>query len=212
MEEAPPVSDHSLWVERFRPKKLEDVIGNANLKETVRLWIEHKDIPHILFFSCPGTGKTSIAKILIDLIPCDSLMINASDENGVNDIRNKVQDFCMTMGVQPLKIMFLDECLDENTIVWVLRDGGVIKLPIKELLPDTDLVKSLNIKSEKIEWMPFVLIDKGIREVYSMQLSNGETIICTGTHKWYVKDLDGSVVKMTVDDIMKNNISEIISF
>ena len=139
-------------------------------------------------------------------------MINASDENGVNDIRNKVQDFCMTMGVQPLKIMFLDECLDENTIVWVLRDGGVIKLPIKELLPDTDLVKSLNIKSEKIEWMPFVLIDKGIREVYSMQLSNGETIICTGTHKWYVKDLDGSVVKMTVDDIMKNNISEIISF
>ena len=109
MEEMPEVSDHSLWVERYRPKKLDDFIGSQAVKETLQLWLEKKDIPHLLFFSSPGTGKTSIGKILIRQIPCDSLVINASDENGVDDIRNKVQDFCMTMGMQPLKIMFLDE-------------------------------------------------------------------------------------------------------
>jgi replication factor C small subunit len=109
MEEAPQVPDHSLWVERYRPRKFDDFIGSDSVKETLNLWLQKKDIPHILFFSSPGTGKTSIGKMLTNLIPCDSLLINASDENGVDDIRNKVQDFCMTMGMQPLKIMFLDE-------------------------------------------------------------------------------------------------------
>ena len=109
MEDAPQVPDHSLWVERYRPKKFEDFIGSEMVKETLKLWLEKKDIPHLLFFSSPGTGKTSIGKMLVNLIPCDSMIINASDENGVDDIRNKVQDFCITMGMRPLKIMFLDE-------------------------------------------------------------------------------------------------------
>lgn len=109
MEDAPPVLDHSLWVERYRPKQMADLIGTQSIKETLKIWMTNKDIPHILFFSSPGTGKTSISKMLIKSIPCDSLIINASDENGVDDIRNKVQDFCMTIGFHPLKIMFLDE-------------------------------------------------------------------------------------------------------
>jgi len=103
------VPDHSLWVERYRPKTVEELIASPAVKETLQLWLKNKDIPHLLFFSSPGTGKTSIGKILIKHIPCDSLLINASDENGVDSIRNKVQDFCMTMGAQPLKVMFLDE-------------------------------------------------------------------------------------------------------
>ena len=109
MEETPEVSDHGLWVERYRPKNLEELIASPAVRETLQLWLQNKDIPHLLFFGSPGTGKTSIGKIIIKHIPCDSLIINASDENGVDSIRNKVQDFCMTMGMQPLKVMFLDE-------------------------------------------------------------------------------------------------------
>ena len=109
MDTPADVSDHSLWVERYRPKTADELIGSPAVKETLAEWLKNKDIPHLLFFSSPGTGKTSIGKILIKHIPCDSLLINASDENGVDSIRNKVQDFCMTMGTQPLKVMFLDE-------------------------------------------------------------------------------------------------------
>lgn len=109
MEEAPKEFHHTIWVEKWRPKTLDSLVGSPALKETIEIWLRNKDIPHLLFFSSPGTGKTSIGKILVEQIPCDSLIINASDENGVDDIRDKVQDFCMTMGTQPLKIMFLDE-------------------------------------------------------------------------------------------------------
>lgn len=109
MEDKAQVSDHGLWVERYRPKKLEQFIGSPSVRETLELWLQKKDIPHLLFFSSPGTGKTSIGKMLVNSIPCDSLIINASDENKVDDIRNKVQDFCITMGMKNLKIMFLDE-------------------------------------------------------------------------------------------------------
>ncbi|HOS15549.1 MAG TPA: AAA family ATPase [Bacteroidales bacterium] len=109
MEERVPVSDHSLWVERYRPRNFEDFIGNSTLKETLKMWVEKKDIPHLLLYSSPGTGKTSLGKMIVDLIPCDYLIINASDENGVDSIRDKVQEFCMTMGMRNLKVMFLDE-------------------------------------------------------------------------------------------------------
>lgn len=109
MEETAQVPDHSLWTERYRPRCLEDFIGSPSVRETLKIWLESKDVPHLLFFSSPGTGKTSLGKMLVKLIPCDSLCINASDENKVDDIRNKVQDFCITMGVRPLKILFLDE-------------------------------------------------------------------------------------------------------
>jgi replication factor C small subunit len=109
MEETAQVPDHTLLVERYRPKSLDDFIGSQSVKETLKIWLDSKDIPHLLFFGSPGTGKTSLGKMIVKLIPCDSLVINASDENKVDDIRNKVQDFCVTMGVRPLKIMFLDE-------------------------------------------------------------------------------------------------------
>jgi DNA polymerase III delta prime subunit len=109
MEEAPKVPDHSLWFQRYRPSTVEEFVGSPAVIETIKNWLANKEIPHLIFFSSPGTGKTSLGKIICKHIPCDFLEINASDENKVDDIRNKVQDFCITMGMKNLKIMFLDE-------------------------------------------------------------------------------------------------------
>ena len=99
-----------LWVEKYRPLTLDTYIGNDHLKSKVRVYLESGDLPHLLYYGKAGTGKTTLAKILVKNIECDHLYINASDENSVDTVRNKVRQFASTVGFKDLKIIILDEC------------------------------------------------------------------------------------------------------
>ena len=211
LEDQEKVTSHTIWVEKYRPVNLDEFIGSNDIRATLNKWISNKEVPHALFYSSPGTGKTSIAKILVNNIDCDSLIINASDENSVDDIRNKVQDFAMTMGIQPLKIIVLDECLDENTLVWILRDGIEQRIIIKDLKQDLDLVMSYNFTKKIIEWRPFYLISHGIKETYELEFENGEVVICTDTHKWYVKDDNNNIIRVKTSDIISGKYDYILT-
>jgi replication factor C small subunit len=101
--------NHSLWVEKYRPSKLDDYVGNEHLKNKVSGYIENEDVPHLLFFGKAGTGKTTLAKLIVSSIDCDVMMINASDENNVETVRNKVKNFASSMGFKKYKIIILDE-------------------------------------------------------------------------------------------------------
>jgi len=101
--------NHSLWVEKYRPSKLDDYVGNEHLKNKVSGYIQNEDIPHLLFFGKAGTGKTTLAKLIVSSIECDFMMINASDENNVETVRNKVKNFASSMGFKKYKIIILDE-------------------------------------------------------------------------------------------------------
>jgi replication factor C small subunit len=101
--------NHSLWVEKYRPSKLDDYVGNEHLKSKVSGYIESEDVPHLLFFGKAGTGKTTLAKLIVNAIDCDTMMINASDENNVETVRNKVKNFASSMGFKKYKIIILDE-------------------------------------------------------------------------------------------------------
>jgi replication factor C small subunit len=96
-------------VEKYRPSKLDDYVGNEHLKSKVSGYIQNEDIPHLLFFGKAGTGKTTLAKLIISSIECDFMMINASDENNVETVRNKVKNFASSMGFKKYKIIILDE-------------------------------------------------------------------------------------------------------
>jgi len=100
---------HSLWVEKYRPTKLDDYVGNENLKAKVKGYIESGDVPHLLFFGKAGTGKTTLAKLIVKNIECDVMIINASDENNVETVRTKVKNFASGVGFKPYKIVILDE-------------------------------------------------------------------------------------------------------
>ena len=100
---------NSLWVEKYRPSKLTEYVGNEHLKEKVAGFLEASDIPHLLFFGKAGTGKTTLAKLIVNSIDCDHIIINASDENNVDTVRNKVKGFCSTVGFKDMKIIILDE-------------------------------------------------------------------------------------------------------
>jgi replication factor C small subunit len=103
------MSEHTLWVEKYRPSVLENYIGNDTLKAKLQEYIQTQDIPHLLFYGTAGTGKTTAAKILIKNIECDYMFINASDERGIDVIREKIKNFASTVGFAPLKIIVLDE-------------------------------------------------------------------------------------------------------
>jgi DNA polymerase III delta prime subunit len=101
---------NTLWVEKYRPSNLDTYIGNDHLKSKVSTYLESGDLPHLLLYGKAGTGKTTLAKILVKNIECDYLYINASDENSVDTVRNKVRGFASTMGFKDYKIIILDEC------------------------------------------------------------------------------------------------------
>lgn len=188
-------TENSLWVESYRPKVLDDYIGNEHIKDTISRYISQNDIGHLLLHGKAGTGKTTLAKIVVGNIDCDYIIINASDERGINTIRNKVKGFASTLGFKQKKIIILDECLDENTLVSVLREGNDVKIPIKDIDEKNDLVKSYNIEEGKIEYRPFYLWDKGEQDVYEIELENDEVVVCTEDHKWYAR-VDNEEVKV----------------
>ena len=102
--------EHSLWVEKYRPTDLSTYVGNEHLKEKVKVYLESEDVPHLLLFGKAGTGKTTLAKIVVNNIDCDYMYINASDENKVDDVRNKIKTFASSVGFKSLKVIILDEC------------------------------------------------------------------------------------------------------
>ena len=103
------MKDHGLLVERYRPIKLENYVGNEHIKKTIAQYISQNDIQNLIFNGPAGTGKTTLAKLIVKNIECDYLYINASDERGIETIRDKVSGFASTMSFKPLKVVILDE-------------------------------------------------------------------------------------------------------
>ena len=104
------MKQHTLFVEKYRPNTLDTYIGNQHLKSKVKHYLESGDLPHLLLYGKAGTGKTTLAKLLVKNIDCDYLYINASDENNVETVRTKVKDFASTIGFKDMKVIILDEC------------------------------------------------------------------------------------------------------
>jgi len=100
---------NSLLVERYRPSKLENYVGNENIKVAIAKYLEQNDIQNLIFYGPAGTGKTTLAKLCVQNLDCDHLYINASDERGIETIRDKVQSFASVASFKPLKVVILDE-------------------------------------------------------------------------------------------------------
>jgi len=101
--------ENSLLNEKYRPITLDKFVGNENLKKSLSKYLEQNDILNLIFYGPSGTGKTTLAKLIVNNLECDYLYINASDERGIETIRDKVQGFASTISFEPIKVVILDE-------------------------------------------------------------------------------------------------------
>ena len=101
--------NNSLLVEKYRPTDLENFVGNEQIKNKISTYLDQNDIQNFIFYGPAGCGKTTLAKIIIGKLDCDHIYINASDERGIETIRDKVQGFASVASFKPLKVVILDE-------------------------------------------------------------------------------------------------------
>ena len=109
--------EHSLWIEKYRPQTFDEVKGQEDIVNRVKAFVEQQNIPHILFAGPAGVGKTTLALLIAkqlfgDIWRENTLETNASDERGIDVVRQKIKDFARTkaIGTELPKIIYLDEC------------------------------------------------------------------------------------------------------
>jgi DNA polymerase III delta prime subunit len=117
-------SEQFLWVERYRPRKIKDCILPESLKQTFQEFVDADNIPNMLLSGSAGTGKTTIARALCEELECDYIIINGSEESGIDVLRTKIKDFASTVSLagKP-KVVILDEAdyLNPNSTQPALR-------------------------------------------------------------------------------------------
>jgi replication factor C small subunit len=103
------MKENTLFVEKYRPTTLETYIGNEFIKGMIQKYLDQDDIQNFIFYGPAGSGKTTLAKIIVKSLNCDYLYINASDENGIDTIRDKVKGFASSASWSGVKVVILDE-------------------------------------------------------------------------------------------------------
>jgi replication factor C small subunit len=102
--------DSTLWVEKYKPTSIDDVLCPDHLKTKFKEYIDSNDIPSLLFQGTAGNGKTTCARLIANKISEDVLFINASNESGIDVVRNKIEPFCAVQGLgDGFKVVILDE-------------------------------------------------------------------------------------------------------
>jgi len=141
------MSEHMLWVEKYRPQKIEDCILPDALKKTFQEFVNRKEIPNLLFCGTAGVGKTTVARALCNEVDCDYIIINGSDENGVDAVRTKIKNYASSMSLTGgRKVIILDEAdyLTPNAQA-ILRAG------IEEFASNCSFIFTCNFKNRIID-------------------------------------------------------------
>jgi len=137
-----------LWVEKYRPQTISECVLPSRLKEVFQSFVDQKEIPNMLLCGTAGTGKTTVARALCNELECDYIIINGSDESGIDVLRTKIRDFASTVSFGgKTKVVILDEAdyLNPNSTQPALRAF------IEEFSKNCRFIFTCNFKNRIIE-------------------------------------------------------------
>ena len=140
--------EHLLWVEKYRPAKVEDCILPDSIKSTFMDYVARKEIPNLLLSGTAGVGKTTIAKALCQEVGCDWLLINGSDESGIDVLRTKIKNYASSVSLMGgRKVVIIDEAdyLNPNSTQPALRGA------IEEFSSNCSFIFTCNFKNRIID-------------------------------------------------------------
>jgi DNA polymerase III delta prime subunit len=139
---------HALWVERYRPAKVEDCILPDAIKATFLEYVARKEVPNLLLSGSAGVGKTTIAKALCEEVGCDYIVINGSDESGIDVLRTKIKNYASSVSLAGgRKVIIIDEAdyLNPNSTQPALRGA------IEEFSSNCSFIFTCNYKNRIID-------------------------------------------------------------
>jgi DNA polymerase III delta prime subunit len=140
--------EHLLWVEKYRPKTIEDCILPDAIKSTFQEYVNRKEIPNLLLSGSAGVGKTTIAKALCNEVGCDFIVINGSDESGIDVLRTKIKNYASSVSLAGgRKVVIIDEAdyLNPNSTQPALRGA------IEEFSSNCSFIFTCNFKNRIID-------------------------------------------------------------
>ena len=200
----------NLWVEKYRPNNLQEIVLDESNRQIVTKFASQQEIPNLLFVGCAGIGKTSLAKLICkDVLKCQYLYINASDENGIDTIRSKVTNFARTKSFDGgIKCIILDETdglsldaqralrntMEEHSMItrFILTANYKHKIimPLQSRCQSLDLSPPINMCVNRVE---YILEQEGV------QVKDIDTEQLTGFVKLYYPDL-----RKCINELQKN--------
>ena len=138
----------ALWVEKYRPHTIADCILPEEYKSTFQSYVDRKEIPHLLLCGGPGTGKTTVARALCDEIGCDYLMINGSDESGIDTFRTKIKHYASAMSLGGGKKVII---IDEADYLNPSSTQPAMRAAMEEFAHNCTFIMTCNFKNRIIE-------------------------------------------------------------
>jgi len=210
-EAAAEETGREIWIEKYRPQALDDVVGHEAVTERLQRYINQQDLPHLLFAGPAGTGKTTSAIAIAREIYGDEwrenfLELNASDQRGIDVVRDRIKSFARaSFGGYDHRIIFLDEadalCVPPGTEVITGHPSSPEVKRIEEVAENGEPIPSVDFETNEIRSDEGKLVDSAVADFFEVELTDGRTVVASLTHPFFVVGEDEKLVEKELREL-----------
>ncbi|QWC19539.1 AAA family ATPase [Halorubrum sp. 2020YC2] len=208
---AATATGREIWIEKYRPQTLDDIHGQEEAVERLQSYIDQDDVPHLLFSGPAGVGKTTAATAIARQVYGEEnwrgnfLELNASDQRGIDVVRDRIKGFARSSFGGDFRIVFLDEadslCVPPGTDVVTGYPSNPEVKPIEEVSAEGEPIPSVDFETNEVQSDKGKLVDSGTADFLEVELEDGRTTIASPTHPFFVVGGDGRLVEKELREL-----------